>query len=112
MSNVPKNKSNAAVLVRNGAPDYNVLSSDTQPCPKADEAGAIMVHTDTGNEFKWTGTVWVSTGRTHAANIEQQLAVLHQDNIEMKQLLKALLMGIEIIADRQNDPLIDDVSED
>ncbi len=111
MSNVPKNKSNAAVLVRNGAPDYKVLSSDPQPCPRADESGAVLLHTDTGNEFKWTGTAWITSGKTNAI-IEQQLAVLHQDNIEVKQLLKALLMGIEIIAGRQNDPLIDDVSED
>ncbi len=111
MSNVPKNKTNAAVLVRKGAPDYTALSSDPQPRPKADEAGAFLLHTDTGIEYVWSGTAWINSDQTSARLIEQ-LRVLHQDNIELKRILSAMLLGIEIIADRQNDPLIEDISEE
>ena len=62
MSNVPKNKTNAAVLSREGAPDYIVLSTGTDPTPKADEAGAILEHSDTGDRFRWSSTAWIRTG--------------------------------------------------
>ena len=62
MSNSPKNKTNAALLNREGAPDDIVLSTGTDPIPKADEAGAILEYSDTGDRFRWSSTTWVLSG--------------------------------------------------
>jgi len=57
--NIPKNLTEEAVLVREGKPDYTKLQADAFPVPTADEAGAILENSDTGNRFRWTGAVWV-----------------------------------------------------
>lgn len=62
MSNVPKNKTHAAVLYREGHPDYIVLSTGTDPIPDANEAGAILEYSDTGDRFRWSSTAWIRTG--------------------------------------------------
>lgn len=57
--NVPKNKTEKAVLTRGGRPDFLLLSTDPFPAPTVDEAGAILEHTDTGDRYRWSSLVWV-----------------------------------------------------
>lgn len=57
--NIPKNLTEKAVLTRGGRPDYTKLEAAGFPTPTADEAGAILENTDTGNRYRWTSTVWV-----------------------------------------------------
>ena len=59
--NVPKNLTEQAVLTRGGRPDYSKLEAAAFPTPTADEAGAILENTDTGNRYRWSGTTWVQT---------------------------------------------------
>lgn len=56
--NVPKNLTEQAVLVRGGRPDYFKLDADPFPTPTADEAGAILEVTDTGDRYRWSSTAW------------------------------------------------------
>ena len=57
--NVPKNLTEKAVLTRGGAPDYTKLAAAAFPVPALAEAGAILENSDTGDRYRWTGTVWV-----------------------------------------------------
>ena len=59
--NVPKNKTEKAVLTRGGRPDFSKLEADAFPVPTLDEAGAVLENTDTGNRFVWTGTTFIHT---------------------------------------------------
>jgi len=59
--NVPKNKTEQGVLVRGAHPDYFKLLADAFPVPTADESGAVLVVTDTGDRYSWTSTQWVQT---------------------------------------------------
>ncbi len=56
--NVPKNKTEQGVLVRGARPDFFKLEADAFPVPTADEAGAILEVTDTGDRFRWSSTAW------------------------------------------------------
>lgn len=62
MSRNPENKKHTAVLVREGPPDYTILSSEAFPIPDTDEAGAILEVTDTGDRYRWSGTAWFLSG--------------------------------------------------
>ena len=81
MSNVPKNKKNAAVLYREGAADYIVLSTGTDPSPKADEAGAILEYSDTGDRFRWSSTAWIRTGTGGGAAMSNYLIEVGLGNV-------------------------------
>ena len=72
-NNFPVNLTEEAVLVRDGKPDYTKLEADPFPTPTADEAGAILENTDTGNRYRWTGAVWVQV------SVEGQLNVAPKD---------------------------------
>lgn len=72
-NNFPVNLTEEAVLVRDGKPDYTELEADPFPTPTADEAGAILENTDTGNRYRWTGAVWVQV------SVEGQLNVAPKD---------------------------------
>lgn len=52
------NVSGTAVLVRGSKPDFLLLSTDPFPTPTADEAGAILEHSDTGDRYRWSSTLW------------------------------------------------------
>lgn len=69
--NIPKNLTEKAVLTRGGRPDYITLSTDPAPIPTADESGAIWEHSDTGDRYRWTSTVWVlvATAGSSVANV-------------------------------------------
>lgn len=56
--NVPKNITEKAVLTRGGRADYEKLDAAAFPTPAATEAGAILEVTDTGDRYRWSGTVW------------------------------------------------------
>lgn len=82
MSANPKNKANTAVLVRDGPADYQFLSTATKPVVQAEDVGAILEATDTGDRYRWTGTKWVLTqiaGRVVTADFYTEVA---QGNIE------------------------------
>jgi len=57
--NIPKNITDQAVLTRGGRPDFITLSTAAFPVPTVDEAGAILEHSDTGDRYRWSSTVWV-----------------------------------------------------
>jgi len=38
-----------------------ILSTDTKPTLKANEAGTTLKYTDTGAEFEWSGSAWYQT---------------------------------------------------
>ena len=61
MSRNPKNKANTSVLTRLGPADYVTLAAATKPTPQADEGGAVLEHSDTGDRFHWTSTEWIIT---------------------------------------------------
>lgn len=74
--NVPKNLPENVVLTRQGTPEYTKLDSEPFPVPTADpkEVGAILLVTDTGVEYKWTGTNWVALSTAVPKNWELELA--------------------------------------
>ena len=43
--------------------------------------------------------------------LKEQFQTLHNDNEQLMKLLRAVLMGIEIIADQENGSLLDNVEE-
>ena len=81
MSSVPKNKTNRAVLHREGAPDYIVLSGGTDPIPNADEAGAILEYSDTGDRFRWSSTKWIRTGTAGGIAVSNYLIEVGLGNV-------------------------------
>ena len=81
MSTVPKNKTNAAVLYREGAADYIVLSTGTDPVPKADEAGAILEYSDTGDRFRWSSTKWIRIGTGGGVSVSNYLVEVGLGNV-------------------------------
>ncbi|MCP4342768.1 MAG: hypothetical protein GY799_28775 [Desulfobulbaceae bacterium] len=42
------------------------LSTDTKPTLNAEDVDTRLMETDTGNEFKWTGTLWLPISRVSA----------------------------------------------
>ncbi|MBL4886762.1 MAG: hypothetical protein JKY95_19825, partial [Planctomycetaceae bacterium] len=68
-NNFPVNATEEAVLVRDGKPDYTKLEASAFPTPTADEAGAILENSDTGNRYRWTGAVWVQISVEGQMNI-------------------------------------------
>ena len=66
---LPKNINKDNALFRQGKPDYIKLEAAAFPTPTADEAGAILENSDTGDRFRWTSTVWVQIVTRGNANI-------------------------------------------
>lgn len=59
MSMNPKNKANTSVLVRQGPADYTKLAAASFPTLQAEDIGAILEVTDTGDRHRWSGTAWM-----------------------------------------------------
>lgn len=59
---LPKNLLKTNALFRQGKPDYTKLASAGFPSPTVDEAGTIVEDYDTGDRYRWTGTIWVPIG--------------------------------------------------
>lgn len=59
MSKNPKNKTNRAVLVREGRADFEKLFADSFPVLQTQDAGSILEATDTGDRWRWSGTAWI-----------------------------------------------------
>ncbi len=78
MSRNPENKTHTAVLTREGPADYATLSTDPFPTPKLDEIFAVLVHTDTGNKYQWTGEIWV---QTHAQGMNMPVEISDRGTI-------------------------------
>ncbi len=64
MSSNPENKNHTAVHTREGPPDYTKLDAEAFPTPKVKEAGAVLVVSDTGARFRWSGTAWHGFGNS------------------------------------------------
>jgi len=73
MSVNPKNKTNRAVLVRDGRADHEILSTETRPVLQTQDAGDILEETDTGNRWRWTGTEWIQVGNRGATCVDPGL---------------------------------------
>lgn len=66
---LPKNLNRDNALFRQGVPDFSKLNADAFPVPtEPEDQGAILEVTDTGDRYRWTGSVWVQVvtgGRAH-----------------------------------------------
>lgn len=59
--NIPKNIPETLILARQGPVEYTKEAIDADPTPGADEEGVVLLVTDTGDRYIWTGTDWIQT---------------------------------------------------
>lgn len=69
---LPKNLTKTSALFRQGKPDFTKLAAAAFPTPTVAEAGAILEDFDTGDRYRWTGTVWVQIGTTGSSHVAVQ----------------------------------------
>lgn len=79
---LPKNLNKNNALFRQGKPDYTKLAVDAFPTPTLDEAGTILENSDTGDRFRWTGTVWVQVNVVGTASVSDFWAEVGKRNIK------------------------------
>lgn len=76
---LPKNLKKDQALFREGVPDFSKLDADAFPVPtEPEDQGAILEVTDTGDRYRWTGSVWVQVvigGRARVMPFDYELAV-------------------------------------
>jgi len=78
--NVPKNLPETTILTRAGLPEYTKLDAAAFPVPSLapEEIGAVLLVTDTGDRFSWTGSVWVQI-----ASLGKQ-TIAHDTNFKLE----------------------------
>jgi len=57
----PKNPNKTSILTRAGVPEYTKLHAAAYPTPPAADIGVELEVTDTGDRYRWTGSLWVQT---------------------------------------------------
>ncbi len=75
---LPKNLNKDNALFRQGVPDFSKLDAAAFPVPTdPKDQGAILEVTDTGDRYRWTGSVWVQieTGGADVASLDFPIQV-------------------------------------
>jgi len=70
----PKNPNKTSILTRAGVPEYTKLHAAAYPTPPAADIGVELEVTDTGDRYRWTGSVWVQI-------VEQGASIVNVDEI-------------------------------
>jgi hypothetical protein len=88
--NIPKNALESLILARQGPAEYTKLAAAANPTPTAGEEGVVLLVTDTGSRYIWTGTAWVQSHSLGKLIIEYTQQALPRDTISSAVIATAI----------------------
>lgn len=88
--NIPKNALESLILARQGPAEYTKLAAAANPTPTAGEEGVVLLVTDTGSRYIWTGTAWVQSHSLGKLLIEYTQQALPRDTVSSAVIAAAI----------------------